>query len=178
MGWTPPPETASACQSGVAYPNTHFVEVDDADPAFIDKSLDSHQVDAFIYDYPFAVDSIKSTDLKFAQTKLDGSNIAYKIGVRAQDQDLLIYLNAAIAKVKGSPAYLGLLRKYFVSNQVETTAAGAGEHTYAVRQGDTLNLIASAQLGNGSRYHEIQHRNNLANPNLILIGERLVIPAR
>lgn len=160
------------------YPNTRFVEVDDADPAFIGKSVDSHQVDAFIYDYPFAVDSIKGTDLKFAQTKLDGSNIAYRIGVRAQDHDLLVYLNAAIADVKSSPAYLDLLRKYFVSNQVETTDAGAGEHTYSVRQGDTLNLIASAQLGNGSRYREIQHRNNLANPNLILVGERLVIPAR
>ncbi|MGF6603583.1 nucleoid-associated protein YgaU [Paraburkholderia sp. GAS448] len=128
--------------------------------------------------YPFAVDSIKSTDLKFAQTKLDGSNIACKIGVRAPDRDLPIYLNAAIAKAKGSPACLDLLRKYFVSNQVETTAAGAGEHAYAVRQGDTLNHIASAQPGNGSRYREIQRRNNLANPNLILVGEHLVIPAR
>ena len=55
------------------------------------------------------------TDLKFAVTKLDGSNIAYKIGVRADDRDLLIYLNAAIAKLKQSPQYLDLLRKYFVS---------------------------------------------------------------
>ena len=99
------------------YPNVKFVEVDDSDPAFIAKSIDGHAVDAFIYDYPFAVSSIKDTDLKFAVTKLDGSNIAYKIGVRADDQDLLIYLNAAIAKLKQSPQYLDLLRKYFVSDQ-------------------------------------------------------------
>ncbi|POR55076.1 ABC-type amino acid transport substrate-binding protein [Paraburkholderia eburnea] len=160
------------------YPDTRFVEIDDADPAFIAKGVDSRQVDAFIYDYPFAVSAIKGTDLRFAVTRLDGSNIAYKIGVRAQDQDLLVYVNAAIAKVKTSPAYLALLQKYFTSNQVETIAAGAGEHAYTVRQGDTLNLIASSQLGNGARYRELQRRNNLANPNLILVGQALVIPAR
>ena len=160
------------------YPGTTFVEVDDADPAFIQKALDSRAVDAFIYDYPFAVESIKGTDAQFAVAKLDGSSIAYKIGVRAQDQSLLIYLNAAIAKVRQTPEYLELLRKYFVSNQTVTTAATAGERTYTVRQGDTLNLIASSQLGNGQRYAEIQRRNNLANPNLILVGQHLVIPAR
>jgi ABC-type amino acid transport substrate-binding protein len=160
------------------YPHAHFIEVNDADSEFIAKSLDSHQVDAFIYDYPFAVSAVKGTDLRFALTQLSGSSVAYKIGVRAQDQDLLIYLNAAIAKLKNSPAYLALLRKYFTSNQVETTAAGAGEHSYIVRQGDTLNLIAAAQLGNGGRYREIQKRNNLANPNLILVGQVLAIPAR
>ncbi|RQS64288.1 LysM peptidoglycan-binding domain-containing protein [Burkholderia sp. Bp8963] len=160
------------------YPNARFVEVDDSDPAFIAKSLDGHAVDAFIYDYPFAVSSIKGTDLKFAVTKLDGSNIAYKIGVRADDQDLLIYLNAAIAKLKQSPQYLELLRKYFVSDQAVTTAAAAGEHVYVVKAGDTLNLIAASKLGSGQRYREIQRRNNLANPNLILAGQHLVIPAR
>lgn len=160
------------------YPSTTFVEEDDADPAFIQKSVDSGAVDAFIYDYPFAVDSIKGTDLQFAITKLEGSTIQYKIGVRAQDQSLLIYLDAAIAKVKQSPAYLDLLRKYFVSSQTETRAAAAGERTYAVRPRDTLNLIAASQLGDGQRYRDIQKRNNLANPNLIMVGQKLVIPAR
>jgi ABC-type amino acid transport substrate-binding protein len=160
------------------YPNATFVEEDDSDPAFIIKSIDSGNVDAFIYDYPFAVDSIKGSDLKFAVTKLDGSNIAYKIGVRAQDQSLLIYLNAAIAKVRQTPEYLDLLRKYFISQQTETTAAQSGEHVYKVKQGDTLNMISAAQLGNSQRYREIQRRNNLPNPNLILAGQQLVIPVR
>jgi LysM repeat protein len=166
------------------YPGATFVEVDDsdssgnADEQFISKALDSHTVDAFIYDYPFAVDSIKGTDAQFAITKLEGSNLQYKIGVRAEDKDLLIYLNAAIAKLRQSPEYHALLLKYFVSNQAVTTAATAGEHVYAVRQGDTLNLIAASQLGNGQRYTEIQRRNNLANPNLILVGQHLVIPVR
>lgn len=160
------------------FPNSKLVEVNDSDPQFINKSVDDHVVDCFIYDYPFAVESIKGTDLKFAITKLDGSDISYKIGVRAADQNLLIYLNSAIGRVKQTPAYLDLLRKYFISDQVVTTAATSGERDYTVKHGDTLNLIASAQLGNGSRYRDIQQRNNLPNPNLILVGQRLVIPAR
>lgn len=160
------------------FPNTRFVEVDDSDPAFITKSLDQHNVEAFIYDYPFAVSSIKGTDLKFAATKLEGANLTYKIGVRAEDQDLLIYLNAAIAKLKQSPQYLDLLRKYFISDQGLTTAAGSGEKTYVVKPGDTLNMIASSKLGDSQRYRDIQRRNNLANPNLILVGQNLVIPER
>lgn len=160
------------------YPSTTFVEEDDADPAFIQKSVDSGAVDAFIYDYPFAVDSINGTDLQFAITKLEGSTIQYKIGVRAQDQSLRIYLDAAIAKVKQSPAYLDLLRKYFVSSQTVTRAAAGSERTYAVRPRDILNLIAASQLGDGQRYRDIQKRNNLANPNLIMVGQKLVIPSR
>jgi ABC-type amino acid transport substrate-binding protein len=160
------------------FPDSKVVEVSDSDPQFISKSLDNHTVDCFVYDYPFAVESIKGTDLKFAITKLDGSNISYKIGVRAADQSLLIYLNSAIGRVKQTPAYLDLLRRYFISSQVATTAAVQGERSYTVRQGDTLNVIALSQLGTGARYREIQRRNNLPNPNLILAGQQLIIPGR
>jgi nucleoid-associated protein YgaU len=39
-------------------------------------------------------------------------------------------------------------------------------------------MIASSQLGGGARYRDIQQRNNLPNPNLILVGQQLIIPAR
>jgi len=159
------------------FPLAAVVAVDDADPHFIDKSVDDSVVDAFIYDYPFAVSSIKGTDLKFAVTKLDGSDIAYKIGVRSNDESLLTYLNTAIARVKNTDAYRALLIKYFVSNQVVTTAASGGEHTYVVRQGDTLGKIAAVMLGSSGQYRKIQARNNLPNPDLIQVGQSLVIPS-
>jgi len=158
------------------WPSAHAVQINDSDPHFIDKAIDNGTVDAFIYDYPFAVESIKGTDLKFAVTRLDGSNIAYKIGVRAQDQNLLVYLNSAIGRVKQSPAYNDLLRKYFISQQVVVAAAVGGERSYTVKHGDTLAAIAAATLGTGNRYTEIQKRNNLPNPNLIQVGQVLVIP--
>jgi len=157
-------------------PTATLKEVSDADPDFIAKSVDGHLVDAFVYDYPFAVDSVKNTDLKFAVTKLDGSDISYKIGIRAADQNLLFRLNSAIAKVMRTPEYADLLRKYFVSSAVETVAATGGERTYVVKVGDTLGSIAASQLGAQARWLAIQKRNNLANPNLILIGQKLVLP--
>jgi nucleoid-associated protein YgaU len=71
---------------------------------------------------------------------------------------------------------LNPLRKYFISNQVVTTVATSGEKTYLVKGGDTLNLIASSQLGSAAKYVQIQKRNNLPNPNLILVGQHLMIP--
>ncbi|NYH18731.1 transporter substrate-binding and LysM peptidoglycan-binding domain-containing protein [Paraburkholderia bryophila] len=163
-----------------AFPDSKIVELSDASiegqRSWMAHFLDGHQVDAIVYDYPFGVAEIKGTDLKFAVTKLDGSNLSYKVGVRKEDGALLIYLNSAIAKVKQSPAYLDLLRKYFISDQVLTTAASGGEKTYVVRSGDTLNAIALSQLGSGARYVDVQKRNNLPNPNLILIGQHLIIP--
>ena len=150
--------------------------VDDADSHFIDKSIDNDVVDAFIYDYPFAVSSVKGTDLKFAVTKLEGSDIAYKIGVRSTDESLLTALNTAITHVRASDAYHALLLKYFVSNQAVTTAASNNEHTYTVVRGDTLGKIATAQMGSSSAYRKIQARNNLPNPDLIQVGQVLVIP--
>lgn len=160
------------------YPGANFIEVDDADTHFIDHSIDSGKVDAFIYDYPFAVEAIKNTDLTFAITSLDGSNLSYKIAVRADDDTLLVYLNAAIAKAKQSDDYKLLLLKYFQSNQVITTGATGGEHTYTVKTGDTLFKIAQAKMGDGNRYRELQKRNNLPNPNLIAVGQNLVIPRK
>jgi len=114
-------------------------------------SIDGDVVNAVVYDYPFAVPALKRTDLKLAITKLDGRTSR----VRASDTNLLIYLNSAIGRVKQSPAYLDRMRKFFISDQVVTTAVTAGEHAYSVEHGDTLNVIASSQLGSGGRYGDI-----------------------
>jgi len=157
------------------FPGTRIEEVSDADADFIASSVDGHRVDAFIYDYPFAVSSIKDTDLQFAVTRLDGADLAYKIGVRDTDKNLLVYLNAAIATVRNSPDYKQLLLKYFTSAQAVTTAATAGEHGYTVKARDTLSAIGTSQ---GADWRAIQRRNNLPNPNLIQVGQTLVIPKK
>jgi hypothetical protein len=47
---------------------------------------------------------------------------------------------------------------------------------YIVQHGDTLIQIAWRQLGRADRWPEIARLNHLRNPNLILIGQRLVLP--
>jgi|SRR5476651_71961 len=159
------------------FPGATFKEVSDSGNGnFILKAVDGGDVDAFVYDYPFAVPLVNNTDMQVAESKIDGSDISYKIGVRAADQNLLFALNTAIDRVTQTNDYTDLMRKYFISNQVATTAATGGEHTYTVKQGDTLAVIAHSQMGSAGKYRVIQKRNNLPNPNLITIGQRLVIP--
>lgn len=165
------------------YPKAQVVELSDASTndnrTWIKDAIDGGKVDAVIYDYPFAVAEISNTSLQFLVSKLPGSDIQYKIGLRQADQPLKDALNRAIRKVKASPEYGDLIRKYFMStNTAVVKSVGGGETTYTVKKGDTLSLIAGAQLGSNMRYTEIEARNNLANPNLISVGQKLVIPKR
>ena len=47
---------------------------------------------------------------------------------------------------------------------------------YTVVRGDTLWGIAKRFYGNGSRYPEIARANNIANPDIIHVGQKLLIP--
>lgn len=49
--------------------------------------------------------------------------------------------------------------------------------TYIVKKGDTLYSIAKRLTGNGSNCYAIANQNNIANPNLIQVGQKLVIKA-
>lgn len=78
----------------------------------------------------------------------------------------------------GSKTDLGDL---FILNQLFGGTNGivpglGGNKTVAVQSGDTLSAIALRQLGDATRYPEIAAANNIANPNLIFPGQRLVIP--
>lgn len=162
------------------FPNSNIIELSDAaingERAWLSHFINNSSVDAIVYDYPFALAEMEGSNLVFAISKLEGSNIEYKIGVRKEDSALLTYLNSAIGKVRALPEYTNLLKRYFMSSQIATTAATGAEKTITVKQGDTLGALAVAVYGNKSRYTDIQRRNNLPNPNLIYVGQNLVIP--
>lgn len=163
------------------FPKARLVELSDASingqRIWIQHFIKGGKVDGVIYDYPFAVAEIRGTDLQFAVSKLPGSDLKYKIGVRKSDPQLLENLNVAIRKVKASPEYLDLIKKYFMSaNLAQVKGADRNEIVYVVKVGDTLSKIAAALLGNSQRYTEIEARNNLPNPNLIQVGQKLVVP--
>lgn len=162
------------------FPHSSIVELSDAaingERAWLSHFINDNSVDAIVYDYPFALAEIEGSNLVFAISKLADSNIEYKIGVRKEDSALLTYLNSAIGKVRAMPEYSNLLKKYFISNQIATVSAADAEKTIIVKQGDTLSTLATAAYGNKSRYVDIQTRNNIPNPNLIYIGQQLVIP--
>jgi len=163
------------------FAGSSIVELSDSavngDRKWIADAITSKAVDAVVYDYPFGVSEIEGTTMQFVIPKLAGSDLQYKIGVRKSDKQLLTALNTAIRKAVDSPEYVTLLKKYFVSNKVASAkAASSTESVYVVKTGDTLSTIASTLLGNKMRYTEIESRNNIANPNLISVGQKLVIP--
>lgn len=163
------------------FPGVKLLELSDASiggqRTWINHSIKAGQVDAIIYDYPFAAAEISGTDLQFAMSKLPGSDLKYKIGVRQGDTLMLENINIAIRKAKADPQYVNLVQKYFMSaNLAKVRAAEGGESFYVVKAGDTLSKIAAAVLGSPTRLGEIEARNNLPNPNLIRVGQKLVIP--
>lgn len=57
----------------------------------------------------------------------------------------------------------------------DLTPLNSGRY-HTVAKGDTLWAIAQKYYGNGSRYPEIAKANNVSNPNVISVGQKLLIP--
>ncbi|THF68243.1 BON domain-containing protein [Deinococcus sp. Arct2-2] len=52
-----------------------------------------------------------------------------------------------------------------------------GDTVYTVQSGDTLGEIAQKYYGNAGEYKKIAHYNNISNPDLIKVGQKLRIPS-
>lgn len=163
------------------FPDAEIVELSDAlvngQRTWIADAFRDGKVDVLVYDYPFAVAEIANTSLQFAISKLPESDIAYKIGIRTSDVQLKEKLNAAISKVVETDEYRELLNKYFASKKVVAARKKSDETTYTVKKGDTLSMIAERVYGDRMKYSVIESRNNLPNPDLISVGQVLVIPS-
>lgn len=57
-----------------------------------------------------------------------------------------------------------------------TNAPTSNARYYTVVKGDSLWKIAQKFYGNGNRYPEIARANNISNPNIIHVGQKLLIP--
>ena len=163
------------------FPNSTLIELSDASingkRIWLSHFIGNGTVDAIVYDYPFGVSELEGTNLQFVISKLPESNLKYKIALRENNPVLLDKLNAAVRSVKSSNAYADLLKKYFLSDKLLQTKIGVDEKTYVVKSGDTLSTIAQQLLGDKLKYTIIETRNNLPNPNLISVGQKLIIPA-
>lgn len=58
----------------------------------------------------------------------------------------------------------------------DAEAAAPAQQSYTVVSGDTLSAIAKRFYGNSSEYPKIAAANNIANPDLINVGQVLIIP--
>ncbi|MCC7143351.1 MAG: transporter substrate-binding domain-containing protein [Candidatus Eisenbacteria bacterium] len=141
------------------------------------RHLDAGDVEAIVYDYPFAVEEIKEFPrLKIVKLNLNAA--AYSVGLPSGNADYLDAVNSAIASVTGAPGFDSIVKRYFKSEQVQVQALPQGSKTYTVKPGDTLSGIAQAQLGDMKAWPRIWdlNKSRLANPHLIEVGFQLLMP--
>lgn len=93
------------------------------------------------------------------------SGIASKYGTTYQ----------ALASYNGisNPNLILVGQKIKIPNVKETTNS---TRTHIVVRGDTLWGIAQKYYGNGNRYKDIAKANNISNPDIIHVGQKLLIP--
>ena len=63
-----------------------------------------------------------------------------------------------------------------VNQKLKVSKPAPQKNYYTVVRGDTLWGIAKRFYGNGNRYPEIAKANNIANPDIIHVGQKLLIP--
>ena len=113
-------------------------------------------------------DKVKFTGILYRDSYGNGA------GQSRTNLDATIYL----VNPKGSHPYninngLGWVRECDLK---ASTSGGSEKRYYTVVRGDTLWGIAKRFYGNGSRYPEIAKANNIPNPDIIHIGQVLLIP--
>jgi ABC-type amino acid transport substrate-binding protein len=141
------------------------------------EAVERDQVDALIYDYPFAAEEIKAHPRTvIVQYNLNQSK--YAVAIPAGNYDLVYELNAAIDRFRATPAYADLVREYLSSASEVFMKPIAGRRTYTVRAGDTLSKIAGSELKDTNRWREIWdlNRERVANENLIYPRLVLLMP--
>lgn len=166
-------------------PNATLVPLDDETGWM--NSINTGDVDAIIYDYPFAVVEVKELNdekreagvtsdlLEIKKAFLEGSDSKYCIGIPAGNPDLKRNIDEAIDAIKGSPQYITLVQRYFKSGDIKKTPPSP--NYVVVRKGDSLSKIALEYLGSADRWPELQQLNNVGNNYLIFPGQKLNMPA-
>ena len=141
------------------------------------SAAEQGEVDAIIYDYPFAVREIKSySKLRIVKLNLNASR--YSIGVPARNDELLTAVNKAISEIVKSAEYENMVKKYLTTESVQLAELPKGSKMYIVKAGDTLSKIALKQLGKNDEWKKIWelNKNRLANPHLLVVGMQLLMP--
>jgi ABC-type amino acid transport substrate-binding protein len=166
-------------------PNATLVPLDDETGWM--NSINTGEVDAIIYDYPFAVVEVKELNdekreagvksdlLEIKKAFLEGSDSKYCIGIPTGNPDLKRNIDEAIDAIKSSPQYITLVQRYFKSGDVKKVQVG--DNYVVVQKGDSLSKIALEYLGSADRWPELQQLNNVGNNYLIFPGQKLNMPA-
>lgn len=134
--------------------------------------------------YPNWINS-KGTEYSFSHPKnlkladavtYDDNGVRIPLGERDNFSinDIRYGLLAPIAGAMGYGLYNNT-RKYGGSSR---RCLANGGNTYTVQKGDTLSRIAKQYLANAANYQDLAELNNIKNPNLITVGQQIIIPEK
>jgi len=142
------------------------------------KKYNEDLVDAAIYDYPFAKVVVGKSNGQLDIVEFNLNSFAYQIGLPKNNYDLRTSLNTALNKVMSSPAYKDLVIKYlnFKFDTNLPNIKGAKIHT--VQNGETLGSIAAKYYNSSKYWKDIweANKNRIPDYNLIVVGNKLIIP--
>jgi len=137
-------------------------------------------VDAIVYDYVFAKEEIKAAEGRVKIAAFNLNQVAYQMGLPRDNYELEVNVNRALRQVMETPQYAQLVKKYldFDDTYVSLPAIGGDVRTHTVRAGETLSVIARAELGDTDRWPELWEANKsrVPNPHLIHVGDKIIVP--
>lgn len=151
------------------------------------KMLVNREVDAVVYDFPFAAKELADYrgELVITNKCLNAPNDlkAYAFGLPCGNTKLLIALNEAISKYKSTAQYANLVARFIPNPDEGKTTELPGDlknskNVYQVKAGETLSSIAQKELGSIDKYKDIYELNKdrLASPDIIYVGTLLKMP--
>ena len=85
-------------------------------------------------------------------------------------------LSAAPTPIAPAPAPAAQQQPVWNESAPYTPAPVAGGRTYRVQRGDTLMGIARREYNDAGMWRKIAEANGLSNPNVIKVGQELVLP--
>jgi len=155
------------------------------------KKLVEGELDAIIYDYPFATNEIDAygNKLTISASNINGKNLnKYVLGINPENpgsKSFMSMINAAIKEYKETEEYAEAIAKYIPNAglqdaEVGDVASKSGPSSgHIIKRGETLSKIAREHLGDSDRWEEIFNLNMdiLASPEIIYAGQYLKVPS-
>lgn len=148
------------------------------------SALPKGELDAIIYDFPFAANEILDYSNKIVITNknLNGEELSEYVLVVNKSEDgaeeLIQKINKGIQKYKETTNYADAIVNYIPSGVSQEPKESASTNTYAIKRGETLSIIARDHLGDMSKWSDIYsiNKDRLASPDIIYPGQNILKP--
>jgi ABC-type amino acid transport substrate-binding protein len=148
-------------------------------------SLVDGDLDAIIYDYPFATNEIEDygNKLTISNGNINGKELnEYVLGISSKStgaKNLIQLINSAIRDYKESEQYSEAISKYIPNPGLDEVVIDISDaRVYKIKQGETLSKLAKTHLGDSDKWEVLYDLNSsvLVSPDIIYPGQKIKIP--